>query len=87
MGGVEETFGCCYGAVQTDGASPLYIASQEGHVDVVRALVEAGATVDQAMVSRCAGVVYRGHALVLPGVRCGCAVVCVCAVMAGCGAV
>ena len=38
------------------GASQLYIASKSGHVDVVRALVEAGAAVDQANVSRSAGV-------------------------------
>ena len=36
--------------VQTDGATPLLVASEEGHVAVVKALVKAGATVDQAMV-------------------------------------
>ena len=35
---------------QTDGATPLYIASQEGHDEVVRALVGAGAAVNQATV-------------------------------------
>jgi ankyrin repeat protein len=31
-----------------DGASPLYMASQEGHSDVVDILLEAGADVHQA---------------------------------------
>jgi hypothetical protein len=33
---------------QTDGFTPLYAASQEGHVEVVMALVGAGAAVSQA---------------------------------------
>ncbi len=37
--------------LQTDGASPLYVASQNGHVEVVRALVVARADVGQATVS------------------------------------
>ncbi len=35
---------------QTNGATPLFIASQNGHVEAVRALVELGAAVNQAMV-------------------------------------
>jgi hypothetical protein len=35
---------------QTGGATPLYIASQEGHDEVVRALVGSGAAVNQARV-------------------------------------
>ncbi len=35
---------------QTDGATPLYIASFNGHVEAVRALVELGAAVNQATV-------------------------------------
>ena len=35
---------------QTNGATPLYIASQNGHVEAVRALVELGAAVNQAEV-------------------------------------
>ena len=31
-----------------DGASPLYVASHEGHTDVVDILVKAGADVNQA---------------------------------------
>jgi ankyrin repeat protein len=37
-------------ACQTDGTTPLYIASLHGHVEAVRALVEAGAAVNQAKV-------------------------------------
>jgi hypothetical protein len=36
---------CCG---QMDGTSPLYAASQNGHVEAVRALVELGAAVSQA---------------------------------------
>ncbi len=48
------------GTVQTSGVSPLYIASQNGHVEVVRALLGAGADVGQAMVSRACSVVGGG---------------------------
>jgi ankyrin repeat protein len=37
--------------LQVDGRTPLIGASQNGHVEVVQALVEAGAAVDQAGVS------------------------------------
>jgi hypothetical protein len=37
--------------LQTDGKSPLLVASLKGHLKVVRALVEAGADVGQATVS------------------------------------
>ena len=35
---------------QTDGATPLLIASEKGHVETVKALVELGAAVNQATV-------------------------------------
>ena len=35
---------------QTDGATPLYVAGLNGHVEVVRALVGAGALTSQANV-------------------------------------
>ena len=38
------------GVWQTNGATPLLIASHNGHVEVVRALVGAGAAVNQATV-------------------------------------
>ena len=38
------------GGRQTDGCTPLYVASHNGHVEVVRALVGAGAAVNQARV-------------------------------------
>ena len=37
-----------YSLTVQDGASPLYMASQEGHSDVVDILLEAGADVHQA---------------------------------------
>jgi hypothetical protein len=44
-------------AWQTDSFTPLYVASEKGHVEVVRALVVAGAALNQATVredlSRC----------------------------------
>ena len=36
------------GFVLQDGRSPLYMASQEGHLDEVKTLIEAGANIDQA---------------------------------------
>ena len=32
-----------------NGASPLYAASQQGHLEVVRELLRGGASIDQAM--------------------------------------
>ena len=36
------------GFVLQDGRSPLYMASREGHLDVVKTLIEAGANIHQA---------------------------------------
>jgi hypothetical protein len=41
---------CVCVAWQTDGWTPLYVASEKRHVEVVRALVGAGAAVNQATV-------------------------------------
>eukprot|EP00731_Ephydatia_muelleri_P032874 Em0024g418a len=42
--------GLCHGPCSdtNDGRSPLYMASQEGHLDVVKTLIEAGANIHQA---------------------------------------
>ncbi len=40
----------CRVVLQADGATPLYIASESGHVECVRALLEGGAAIDQAEV-------------------------------------
>ena len=37
--------------VQADSWTPLYVASLNGHVDAVRALLDAGAAVNRAAVS------------------------------------
>ena len=51
-------FGECVGSCgQTDGTTPLYTASREGHVEAVKALVELGAAVNQAKVG-CSDVKY-----------------------------
>ena len=36
------------GFVLQNGLSPLHIASQEGHGDIVKTLIKAGASIDQA---------------------------------------
>ena len=36
------------GFVLQDGLSPLHMASQKGHLDVVKTLIEAGANINQA---------------------------------------
>ena len=63
--------GCVHvsGALQTDGYIPLCIASENGHVEVVRALVGASAAVNQAKVrDDCGGA--------LCSVACKCAALC-----------
>ncbi len=37
--------------LQTDGRTPLYVASQNGHIEVVRVLFGSGAAVNQAKVT------------------------------------
>ena len=48
----------CRVVLQTDGATPLLIASQSGHLECVRALLDGGAAINQAMVG-CASLMGR----------------------------
>jgi hypothetical protein len=50
----------CAIAVQSEGGTPLFLASQEGRVGVVRALVGAGAIVDQSTVRYRDGILLGG---------------------------
>jgi len=47
-----------------DGISPLYAAAQEGHLEMVRALLEGGADVNQAR-KVCTCVSRRAHKCVI----------------------
>ena len=44
--------------VLQDGWSPLYTASDTGHHDIVKTLIEAGANVNQADKVQCAGILH-----------------------------
>ena len=48
----------CRAVLQSTGATPLYIASQNGHVECVRALLDGGAAINQAAVG-CASSMAR----------------------------
>jgi hypothetical protein len=62
----------CHGVDQMDGATPLFVASQNGHAEVVRALVELGGAVNQATVGSwgCGLVVGRCEARLRSGACC-----------------
>jgi hypothetical protein len=45
---------------QTDGTTPLYVASEEGHVECVRGLLGAGAAVNQENVGCSSSMAWRG---------------------------
>ncbi len=48
-------------AWQTNGATPLFTASYNGHVECVRALLDGGAAINQALVgSACSMARHRG---------------------------
>ncbi len=50
------------GGTQASGATPLYIASMNGHVEVVTFLIARGAVVQHALVSREVGQSALGSA-------------------------
>ena len=58
-------------ARQTNGFTPLYIASQDGHVEAVTALIGAGAAVNQATVRDVSGGLYAGGRLWIAADVCG----------------
>ena len=47
--------------VLQDGWSPLYAASYNGHLDIVKTLIEAGANVNQATKVQCVGRLLVTH--------------------------
>jgi hypothetical protein len=49
----------CRVAWQTDGATPLLIASEKGHVDCVHALLDMGAAINQAMVGSTSSIAWH----------------------------
>ncbi len=64
---------------QTDGATPLYIASHMGHVDCVQALLDSGAATDQARVGSTSSMAQnRGGLCCTRGTAGACVHSCVC---------
>jgi hypothetical protein len=49
----------CLVVWQTDGFTPLGIASQEGHVECVRVLLDGGAAINQAMVGCASSIAWH----------------------------
>ena len=51
--------------VLQDGWSPLYIASHNGHLDIVKTLIEAGANVNQANKVQCVGRLHVSFSVIV----------------------
>ena len=49
MNEVEYPLGVMMGFVLQNGATPLVIASENGHLEIVKSLIEAGANVNHTM--------------------------------------
>ena len=58
---VHIDFHCC----SQLGSTPLYLASQEGHIQVTELLLQAGASVDQENEVRCCSRLCEEHTLII----------------------
>ncbi len=56
---------------QTNGATPLFVASQNGHVECVRALLDGGAAINQAKVGSTSSIARHCGGRVCGSVWCG----------------
>ncbi len=72
--------------VQADGQTPLHLASENGHVDTVATLADAGAAVNQARVSVDGGTIGMFARVRCEGAGLGVSMFCVVCVARGCDA-
>ncbi len=68
----------CRVVLQTNGATPLYIASRKGHVECVRALLGEGVAINQAKVGSTSSMAQHRRGLCVWGSVGACVHACVC---------
>ena len=51
--------------VLQNGWSPLHLASEKGHLDIVKTLIEAGANVNQANKVQCVGRLHVSFSVIV----------------------